>query len=114
MSPKTTGILLFTILCFLSSVPLPLWATSAESDTLFTQGKILFEMGQYEQAKEKFAQHLAEHPDDPLALFYLGKTEFDGVRSQQYFRSLTDFLTTRWLTTPSSRSPNSGMPKVTT
>jgi len=88
MSSKTTGIFLFTILCFLSSVPLPLWATSAESDTLFTQGKILFEMGQYEQAKEKFAQHLAEHPDDPLALFYLGKTELDGVRSQQYFRSL--------------------------
>jgi TolA-binding protein len=89
MSFKSTCIiLLFSSFCFLFSTFLPLWAEDAESDSLFTQGKILFEMGEYEQAKQKFAQHLTQHPDDPLALFYLGKTEPDGIKSQEYLRSL--------------------------
>ena len=89
MSFKSTCIiLLFSSFCFLFSAFLPLWAEDAESDSLFTQGKILFEMGEYEQAKQKFAQHLTQHPDDPLALFYLGKTEPDGIKSQEYLRSL--------------------------
>ena len=88
MSFKNTGISVFAIFCFLFSTFLPLWADDAESDSLFTQGKVLFEMGQYERAKEKFAQHLIQHPDDPLTLFYLGKTEPDGIKSQEYFRSL--------------------------
>ncbi|MCK4590367.1 MAG: tetratricopeptide repeat protein, partial [Candidatus Latescibacteria bacterium] len=89
MNFKSTNIvLLISSFWFLFSTLLPLPAAGAESDSLFTQGKVLFEMGEYEQAKEKFAQHLTQYPDDPLALFYLGKTEPDGIKSQEYFRSL--------------------------
>ncbi len=88
MNFNKTHILLSVVLCFISLALLPARGTGAEADSLFTQGKVLYEMGEYEQAKERFVQCLTKNPEDPVALYYAGKTELDGAKSQEYFRAL--------------------------
>ena len=53
---------------------------------LLSEGLALFEAGEVAKAHEKLSAHLASHPDDPEALFYLGRTEPDGARAQEIFR----------------------------
>ncbi len=54
------------------------------------EGMALFVAGDYEGAKEKFAAHLAAHPDDPTALYHLGMSERDGLKSKYYFERLVE------------------------
>jgi cell division septation protein DedD len=77
-----TRLLLTCIL--LLSVPIPLAASALD------EGMALFVAGDYEGAKEKFAAHLAAHPDDPTALYHLGVVEKDGLKSKYYFERLVD------------------------
>lgn len=54
----------------------------------YEEGVRLYEAGRFDDAKSKFEAYLASHPDDPNTLYYLGKLELDGAKSQKYFRSL--------------------------
>jgi len=58
------------------------------SDTTLAQAISLYEGGEYALAREKIAEYLSSNADDPRALFYMGKLEADGIKSQEYFRLL--------------------------
>ena len=68
----------------LLSVPIPLAASALD------EGMALFVAGDYEGAKERFAAHLADYPDDPTALYHLGVVEKDGLKSKYYFERLVE------------------------
>ncbi|GEM_PF-2130217 len=72
----------------LLSCLLALFAVKGASASALDEGMALFVAGDYEGAKEKFAAHLAAHPDDPTALYHLGVVEKDGLKSKYYFERL--------------------------
>ena len=54
------------------------------------EGVSLFQAGRFAEAKIFFEELLQLHPDQPEALFYLGRLESDGASSQKYFQMICD------------------------
>ena len=54
------------------------------------EAKSLFKSGEYEKSREIFEKYLIRHPDDPESLYYLGRTETDGLLSYDRFRRLLE------------------------
>ena len=60
------------------------------AEDLLAEGKSLFEAQRYDLAQEKLTVYLNAHPGDPVAMFYLGRIESDGAKSQEYFQRIVD------------------------
>ncbi len=57
--------------------------------TGLTQGLAeLFEQGRYVAARKACAEHLAANPDDPEALYYMGRLSMDGAGARGHFERL--------------------------
>ena len=50
----------------------------------------LFQKGQFDEARVAFEAVLKEKPDDPVALYYLGRLSSESVVSRRYFQQLVD------------------------
>ncbi len=72
----------FTLGLFFSAFAAP------EPESALREGLSLFRDGKYDKAKEMFGIHLSVRPDDPTALYHLGLTETDGLKSKSYFERL--------------------------
>lgn len=48
----------------------------------------MFRAGRFDEARAGFVTRLAERPDDPEALYYLGRLTPEGAKSQAYFERL--------------------------
>lgn len=80
--------LFFTILVFNLVLSVAGGILNHTDASNYEEGVQLFEAGKFGEAKSKFETYLTSHPDDPKTLYYLGKLEIDGVKSQKYFRTL--------------------------
>lgn len=49
---------------------------------------VLFQKGLYEEARLRFLDRLPAHPDDPEALYYLGRLSSEAALSKRYFERL--------------------------
>lgn len=77
------GLLILWILTLLG-----LCSHNATALTEYEEGLKLYKEARFEEAKAKFEAYLATHPNDPNTLYYLGKLETDGIKSQEYYRKL--------------------------
>lgn len=50
----------------------------------------LFRSGRYDEAREAFAERLSRQPDDPEALYYMGRLAREGAKSRGYFERLLE------------------------
>ena len=48
----------------------------------------LFEAGKFEEAKQAFVKVVSRDPDDPVAMYYLGRLSTEGAQSRRYFTRL--------------------------
>ncbi len=48
----------------------------------------LFRSGRFDEAREAFAERLSQEPDDPEALYYMGRLAREGAKSRGYFERL--------------------------
>jgi tetratricopeptide (TPR) repeat protein len=51
-------------------------------------GIALYQKGQFGEARVAFEAVIEENPDDPVALYYLGRLTSEGAKSQAYFQRL--------------------------
>ncbi len=76
-------IIFFTLALFFSA-----FADIPQPESALREGLSLFRDGEYDKAKRMFGIHLSVRPDDPIALYHLGLTETDGLKSKSYFERL--------------------------
>jgi tetratricopeptide (TPR) repeat protein len=73
-----TRIWRISFLCFLAFPGIPLRSEPADPVALFRDG-------QFDRAREAFARRLSAEPDNPEALYYLGRLTLEGAKSREYF-----------------------------
>ena len=78
-----TRIWRMSFVCFLGLPGVPLNSEPADPVTLFRNG-------QFDRAKEEFARRLGAEPDNPEALYYMGRLTMQGAKSREYFVRLLE------------------------
>jgi hypothetical protein len=73
-----TRIRRISFLCLLGLPVIPLHSEPADPVTLFRDGR-------FDRAKEAFARRLSAEPDNPEALYYLGRLTLEEAKSRGYF-----------------------------
>jgi len=57
----------------------------------------LFKAGKFEEAKQAFLKVLDKDPDDPVAMYYLGRLTTEGALSRRHFNRLLEKYPTHYL-----------------